>query len=107
MTHVSGTTNRSAPWMATSVPSTAESTEIAGVMMPSPYKRPAPATAETAQAWAARFVSGFFACRTRAKSAKMPPSPSLSAFVMKPRYFTQMTLVSDQKNSESTPSTLS
>jgi hypothetical protein len=33
----------------------------------------------------------------------MPPSPRLSAFMMKPRYFTETTMVSDQKIKESTP----
>ncbi len=36
----------------------------------------------------------------------MPPSPWLSARMMKPRYFTATTRVSDQRISDSTPSTL-
>ncbi|KAF5034314.1 hypothetical protein DSECCO2_597450 [anaerobic digester metagenome] len=40
-------------------------------------------------------------------SAKMPPSPRLSAAVMNSTYLMVMTIVRDQKMSESTPSTLS
>ena len=36
----------------------------------------------------------------------MPPSPLLSARMMKTRYLTTTTSVSAQKNSDSTPSTL-
>ena len=42
-----------------------------------------------------------------ASSAKMPPSPWLSARMMKPRYFTATTRVSDQSIRDSTPSTFS
>ena len=37
----------------------------------------------------------------------MPPSPRLSALVMNSTYLTVMTMVSDQKMSESTPITFS
>ena len=46
-------------------------------------------------------------CGTSASSAKMPPSPLLFARMMKARYFTVTTMVSDQKNSDSSPITLS
>ena len=49
-----------------------------------------------------RALSGSSASRE-----KMPPSPRLSARMMKPRYFTVTTIMSDQMMSESTPSTFS
>ncbi len=42
-----------------------------------------------------------------AVSAMMPPSPLLSARMMKPAYFTDTTRISDQNTSERMPSTLS
>ncbi len=41
---------------------------------------------------------------TSASSAKMPPSPLLSAFMMNVRYLTVTTIVSDQKISDRMPS---
>ncbi len=43
----------------------------------------------------------------RALSAMMPPSPLLSARMMKPAYLTATISTSDQNTSESTPSTFS
>ncbi len=43
---------------------------------------------------------------TSARSARMPPSPRLSARMMKVMYFTTMTRMSDQTTSERMPSTL-
>ena len=45
-------------------------------------------------------------CITSAISASIPPSPRLSARMTKARYFTEMTMMSAQKNRLSTPSTL-
>lgn len=42
----------------------------------------------------------------RERSAKIPPSPRLSARMMKPRYFTATTTTRDQKTRERTPRTL-
>ena len=47
------------------------------------------------------------ACATSAISARMPPSPRLSARMTKTRYLSEMTMISDQKISESTPRTFS
>ena len=56
------------------------------------------ATAEIFLVLVIRSFSG-----TTARSAKMPPSPWLSARMMNVRYFTVTTIVSDQKMSESRP----
>ena len=40
-------------------------------------------------------------------NARMPPSPRLSARIMKTRYLIEITMTSAQKMSDSTPSTLS
>ena len=45
--------------------------------------------------------------RTSASSARIPPSPWLSARVSTRTYFSVTTSISDQKNSESSPSTSS
>ncbi len=70
----------------TSMPSTADSTEMAGVMTLSPKNSAAPnmpsRTAMATTRWAAT------RCRIRAASAMMPPSPSLSARSMNATYFT-------------------
>ena len=42
---------------------------------------------------------------TSASRARLPPSPLLSARIMKARYFTVTTAVTDQKISDSTPKT--
>lgn len=99
---VSGTTQCSKACVATPRPSTADSTEIAAVMTPSPYKSAAPksAASTTKVRPMVLVLPG-----TRASSAKMPPSPLLFARMMNAMYFTLTTIVSDQKKSESTPST--
>jgi hypothetical protein len=49
------------------------------------------------------------ACRgqSNASSARMPPSPWLSARMMRMAYLTEITTMSDQKINETTPSTAS
>ena len=83
-------------------PSTALSTEMAGVIMPSPYSSAAPnnpnAMRPTRPARPARAL-------TSATSARMPPSPALSARMTNSRYFTDTTMTSDHAMSDSTPST--
>ena len=54
-----------------------------------------------------RGVAGASRGATSDISARMPPSPRLSARMTKTRYLIEMTMISDQKISESTPSTLS
>ena len=57
----------------------------------------------------ARFVGviALLGRATSANSARMPPSPSLSARMTKSRYLTETTSMSDQKTSDRTPRTLS
>ena len=76
MAQVSGSTTGSSRSLATFSPSMALSTEIAGVITPSPYNSDAPMTASRAMAVTLRLDppvrnrSG-----TMASKAKMPPSP--------------------------------
>jgi hypothetical protein len=112
MATVMGTTNACSRVVATSRPSTAESTEMAGVMTPSPYSSAAPKSPSTTRA--ARAVGPLRAAEasscvrgvTRARSARMPPSPWLSARRMKVMYFTTITSTSDHTMSDRMPSTL-
>jgi len=86
-------------------PSAAESTEMAGVMTPSPQSMLAPNKIRRVPAPMARFLPAPESSRALAKRAKMPPSPRLSARVTKVRYFQLTTIISDQKMSERMPST--
>jgi hypothetical protein len=84
-------------------PSTADSTEIAGVITASPKKNAAPAmpspSSRDTLPWATRWPSAI--------RAKMPPSPSLSARSSTTTYFNVTISVSAQRMSESTPTTAS
>jgi hypothetical protein len=102
ITTVIGTTNGSNSVVAIPSPSTALNTEIAGVIMPSPYSKAAP-NRPIAISRARPFPSFD---RTSATSARMPPSPWLSARITNSRYFTDTVINSDQMISDSTPSTL-
>ena len=64
---------------ATFTPSTAESTEIAGVIMLSPKKSEAPKTPSAASAIFVRRPPVTPRRRISVISARIPPSPSLSA----------------------------
>jgi hypothetical protein len=85
------------------MPSTAPRTEIAGVITPSPYRRAAPnSPSPTSRRRApSRCRRGW----SRASKARMPPSPRLSACMMKVRYLNDTTKLSDQKINDSTPRT--
>ncbi len=104
MTAEIGTMKRCRPGAITSRPSTAPSTEIAGVITPSPKNSAAPnrpsMTIHQRPRWLERTLRW-----ASAVSAMMPPSPLLSARMMKPAYFTDTTRISDQNTSDSTPST--
>jgi hypothetical protein len=94
---VKGATTGVKAWVATSSPSTAESTEMAGVITPSPYRSAEPKSPSMMSAYLVRLTScqfarlGFllfssatdaFGWPTRAAkamSASTPPSPLLSA----------------------------
>jgi hypothetical protein len=105
MTMVSGTTSGSAARVATESPSTAESTEMAGVMVPSPKRSAAPKRA--AMTTGVRRPDRDARGDASARRAKMPPSPRLSAERMKTTYLTVTTAASDQKTSDSTARMLS
>src|SRR5687767_13531139 len=86
--------------VATWSPSTALSTDIAGVIMLSPYRREAPNRPSiTSTRWRRRACSD--AGVTSAVRAIIPPSPQLSARITKARYLTEMTMTSAQKISDS------
>ncbi len=102
--------------VATSSPSTALSTEIAGVMAPSPYSSAAPAMPNKRSMDLRRAValavalpspanSGDVVAPVNASSAKMPPSPPLSARIITVRYLPLTTMINDQTNSDRIPST--
>ena len=79
MTAVSGTTSSARPGSTTLSPSTAESTEMAGVIMLSPKNNAAPRIPSVDRA-AMTFGWDFPPIRrTRVINAITPPSPSLSA----------------------------
>ena len=85
----------------TSNPSTADSTEIAGVMIPSPKNRHAPTMPTIASVLR---IAVLTATRwASAISARMPPSPWLSARITSITYFTVTISTSDQKNSDRMP----
>src|SRR5450432_376797 len=92
--------------VATSSPSMADSTEIAGVITLSPKNKATPINPRVTTSCLLR---GWFptACRASASRAMLPPSPWLSARMMKPMYFTDTTRISDHTVSESTPRMLS
>jgi hypothetical protein len=91
------------PGAETSSPSTAESTEIAGVITPSPKNRQAPAMPISP---IARRVPAPDETRwASAISARMPPSPLLSACITSSTYLIVTIRISDQKISDRMPST--
>ena len=94
-----GTTRCATPGLATSRPDTAESTEIAGVIMPSPKNSEAPKIPRVTRSVACTSLLR----RTNDASAMMPPSPRLWARMMKPAYLVETTIASDQKISETIP----
>jgi len=69
MSRVDGSTYGLNAGVTTSRPSAALSTEIAGVMTPSPYRRAAPNSPSARRTPRRRFG------RSRARRATMPPSP--------------------------------
>ena len=103
---VIGTTKCERAGVAISMPSTAPSTEMAGVMMPSPNSRAVPNTPRmTNSLRRPRSLLRCCRCSTSASSASTPPSPWLSARRMKTRYFTTTTSMIDQNTSDRMPYT--
>ncbi len=85
-------------------PSTAESTETAGVSMPSPKKRARPITANTEIADLSPRGNRGERCASAA-NASTPPSPLLSARKIKTTYFIVTMTISDHRISEMAPIT--
>ena len=79
MAAVIGTTRWSSDGSATLSPSTADRTEIAGVIMLSPRNSEAPKIPSAASTSLVRSPPAVGWPRIRVISAMMPPSPSLSA----------------------------
>jgi len=104
ITTVIGLTQGVKPAPTTSRPSTALSTEIAGVMTPSPYSSVAP---KMPMAISRRRlpVPAALQGRTSASRARIPPSPWLSARITTRTYLNAITISNDHTISDSTPST--
>ncbi len=84
------------------MPSTADSTEMAGVITLSPKNSDAPMT-PSSTAVDTSAVRPATLRRISAASAMMPPSPSLSARITNTTYLTDTISRIDQKTSEMTP----
>src|SRR5215831_14248147 len=104
---VIGMTRPDTDGAATLTPSTAESTEMAGVIMLSPKNSEAPKIPSAARIAFARRPPGRARRRIKAISAMIPPSPSLSARITSRTYVTVTMIVTDQKISEMIPKMLS
>ena len=101
MTTEAGTISSCASGKLTLRPSTADMTEIAGVITPSPKNRQAPPIPISAMV---RLTRSDVAVRcASAIRARMPPSPRLSARMTSRTYFTVTMRISDQKISERQP----
>ena len=101
---VAGTMKCSNPGAASLSPSMADSTEIAGVMKPSPYSNEAPTTPSRTSAGSFAPLATWSAA-TSESNARMPPSPSLSARRTKTTYFNDTMTISAQRMSETIPRT--
>ena len=107
ITAVRGTTSSSNPGSTTFTPSTAESTEIAGVIMLSPKNSAAPKMpSEVSTAMRRRLRASPPHRLSRVISAMMPPSPSLLARITSVTYVSVTMIITDQKISDTTPYTL-
>src|SRR5579859_2696436 len=104
---VMGMTRLDTDGAATLTPSTAERTEMAGVIMLSPKNSEAPKIPSADSTIFARRPPGSARRRIRAISAMIPPSPSLSARITSRTYVMVTMIVTDQKISETTPKMLS
>ncbi len=84
-------------------PSTADSTEMAGVIMLSPKNSAAPNRPAAAKTAAVRRPRPPVHCRSSVISAMMPPSPLLSARITSVMYVSVTMIMTDQKISDTTP----
>ena len=89
--------------MATSKPSTADSTEIAGVIKPSPYSSAVPNTPSVTTPAATLDTAWPSGGITNDVNARMPPSPWLSARITVARYLMQITMTSAQNATDAAP----
>ena len=101
---MAGTMKCSKPGATSFNPSIAESTEIAGVMTPSPYSSAAPITPSRTSS-GSRSPMATLPAATKDSSAKMPPSPSLSARSTSVTYFSDTIAISAQRMSDTMPVT--
>ena len=101
MTTVAGKTNGASSALTCLSPSTAESTEMAGVIIASPQNSAAPAT-PIRKATVVRLPSAIWAS---ACSDRTPPSPLLSACIRNSTYLPVTTISSAQMISDTTPTT--
>ena len=104
MTSASGTTRGAKAWLSTFRPSTADSTVMAGVSMPSPKNSARPTMAPMPMVALILRVMPGERCASAA-SARVPPSPLLSARMMISTYLTVTTRISAQKIIDSEPIT--
>src|SRR6185437_10678236 len=103
---VTGITYCAKPGLTSSRPSTALNTETAGVIRASQKKNAVPASAN-ATTVVTHGPPPTNLRLARANSARIPPSPSLSARMMMVTYFNVTEMASAQKMSEHTPITAS
>jgi hypothetical protein len=103
---VTGITREASAGVATSSPSTALSTEIAGVRAPSAYSSADPKMPSTIMMRRGERPRASRVPLTSAIRASTPPSPLLSARMITTWYLIVTTRISDQNTSERTPSTL-
>ena len=98
----SGTTRCASAGVATCTPWIAPSTEIAGVIMPSPKNSAAPKIPSVTSSvpWTTLLR------RSSAVSAMIPPSPRLCARMMKPAYLIDTTIIRAQKIRDAVPYTV-
>jgi hypothetical protein len=102
---VAGMIAHSSAGFATLRPSIAESTEIDGVMIPSPNRSPAPAIASSDMISRPRRASAERPRGMSESSAKMPPSPRFDARVITKMYLMLTTKTTSQKTSDRSPRT--
>ena len=101
---VIGTTACLKSGLRSSSPSTALNTEMAGVISASQKKNAVPASASPMHTLP-QVLPGISRRCASANSARIPPSPSLSARMMIVTYLRVTEIASAQKISDSTPST--
>jgi len=102
-----GTIQGWAALVATPMPSTAEITEIAGVITPSPNSIAAPITTTTTNQVARGGMPFSGRAKSSARSARMPPSPSWVTRMTIDTYLMQTTMTRAQMIRERMPSTFS